>query len=1374
MAIPSVSGWIGPAIAPAAAQVIPATDQVNTTVTASDRQFDIQGGIQSGSNLFHSFETFDLQSGDIANFIAHPDIQNILGRITGGQASLIDGLIQVTGGNAASLYLLNPTGILLGPNSRLNLQGSFTATTADGLGFGSYWFRVFENNDYATLLGDPTGFLFTPAVPGSVVNAGELAVAPGQSLTLLGGSVITLGSLSAPDGEITVAAIPGQRRLRLSQTNHLLSLELELLPAELATAGSLNLLDLPMLLTGGDRASTTQIAVNADGSLRLTEAGAAIATDVGLAIATGHLQGQAVTVLGDRIALIGADIDAATAQGGGHVRIGGDYQGLTTLPRARRTYVDQASTITVDALETGDGGTAIVWADDLTGFYGTASTRGGAAGGDGGLIEISGRNRLVFEGAVSVLAPSGAAGTVLFDPANITIVAGTGIDDGQLASGVPAGDPAGQILAGDGGGSDFQIGAITLGALAGNLLLQATNDITVAAGVALDFVPGGAISFTAGGDFAMDPGQTITAPGRDITITAADLAIGSIDTAVSGLLAAGDISLTATSGSITTAALNTLATDGGSGGRVILRGATGITTEDINTFAETALGNAGRGGDIIVSTTAGEITTANLRSFANAAPPASGNLATSESGGAIRLTTGGGSITTADLFSFTVGRLGNAGRSGGAVELTANGGAIATGNLDAFAFADLGTPGQGGAITLTADGALTLAAINPNLVAGSSNVAPVTLTSQTDSITTGAIQNAGLTGGNVTLQAANTVTTGPIDTQGLAGQAGNSLITAGRFFRVVGSLIDQNGINASLSSAAPEGGGSITIRHGGGLLNQPFAVGDASVNGTEAAITTGVNNRILPPQSFPGSYLQDNIRILTPTSDPFERSAIAASPPLPMPESESAVASLVYALERSFTSTYEQHFGHPGEASIKTLAQIRHELLQVEALSGVRPAIIYAFFLSPDMSLEDLLNRINRLEAIFRQSHPEDQPGELQWRFISNEEVDNYTNLLDYVVTPETRQQSQLVLLLVSGRQSPVLRSTEMQFADLTDSIVQLNRGLRSDTDSGWVAPARALHQVLVEPLAVDLQARDINNLVFILDTQLRYLPLASLYGESASSKAVEDSAQIRILPVSSLQDANGDFLIDHYSVGLMPSMSLTDTRYRSLQPLRLLAMGTDQFASLPPLPGVASELRFLSDRLDPRAVTVRQDADFTLYNLQTLQATSPFNVLHLATHAWFSPDDPKTSFIQFWGNERLTLADLAGLNLEGVDLLTLSACETALGDEQVELGFAGLAYQAGVRTALASLRPVSDAGTFALMSQFYTHLGHPDAPIKAEALRQAQLAMKDNQVMIRQGILTSPNMDPYSLQTGLTYASEQNLQHPHNWAWFTLVGSPW
>ena len=261
----------------------------------------------------------------------------------------------------------------------------------------------------------------------------------------------------------------------------------------------------------------------------------------------------------------------------------------------------------------------------------------------------------------------------------------------------------------------------------------------------------------------------------------------------------------------------------------------------------------------------------------------------------------------------------------------------------------------------------------------------------------------------------------------------------------------------------------------------------------------------------------------------------------------------------------------------------------------------------------------------------------------------------------------------------------------------------------------------------------------------------------------------LRSIPIAVLHDGNG-FIIEKYSVGLMPSFSLTDTRYVPLKNLQILAMGASQFTDENPLPAVPFELLTISQNIWSGKSYLNET--FTIENLKTARASQPFGILHLATHGEFKPGKASDSYIQF-GNEKLQLDQLRELKLNDppIELLVLSACRSALGDNQAELGFTGLAIQAGVKSALGSLWYVSDEGTLGLMTTFYEQL--KQAPIKAEALRQAQLAMINGKVRLGNGQLVTPS-GPIALPPELANLENSNLSHPYYWSAFILIGNPW
>ncbi|MEB3215864.1 MAG: filamentous hemagglutinin N-terminal domain-containing protein [Nostocales cyanobacterium 94392] len=259
----------------AQAQITPTANDANTIVNQTGNTFTITGGTQVDKNLFHSLQKFGLNENQIADFITNPGTQNVLGRITGGDASVINGLIKITGSDA-NLYLMNPAGIIFGSGARLDVPGSFTATTANGIGFSDKWFNALGNNNYAELIGEPNSFAFTMSQPGAIANDGfgNLAVKTGQNFTFIGGTVVNTRGLSAPGGEVTVATVPGETIVKITQPGNILSLETQpiSISPSLPNNWSLSIFTLPQLLTGGGVTNATGLTISGD-EVKLTGSG---------------------------------------------------------------------------------------------------------------------------------------------------------------------------------------------------------------------------------------------------------------------------------------------------------------------------------------------------------------------------------------------------------------------------------------------------------------------------------------------------------------------------------------------------------------------------------------------------------------------------------------------------------------------------------------------------------------------------------------------------------------------------------------------------------------------------------------------------------------------------------------------------------------------------------------------------------------------------------------------------------------------------------------------------------------------------------------------------------------------------------------------
>lgn len=1454
----------GLATAIAAQPITPTPDATGTVVTPTGEQFDISGGTQAGRNLFHSFQQFNLEAHQGANFVIQPDIQTILGRVTGGDPSYINGWLQVSGGQA-NLLLMNPAGIVFGPGARLNVPAAFTATTANAIALGGGWFNASGPNDYTLLTGDPQAFAFLTAQPGAIFNSAQLAVQPGQALTLLGGRVINTGTLQAPGGQITVAAVPGEGMVQIREAGSLLNLELpiETRRSLLQSAQPLTGVALPQLLTGGQLSSASGVTV-ANGQVTLTQTQTPLPIAAGTTVVSGTVStaapasdgslvhGGTIQVLGNTIGLLGATLDASGAAGG-HIFIGGDFQGQGTRPNAEMTVIDGQTTIRADARSTtapANGGTVIVWANDTTRFQGFVSATG-AQGGDGGFVETSGKKTLdIAGGRVNAQAPQGRAGTWLLDPTDIDITAtGTGLLTGGLFD-PPTTGVASQIApvtienalnggtnvtittaSGNGGNGDITLsdpinqtggGAATLTLTSRRFLRPGTATINLTSTGGLTF------NLNAVNPEAIAPSDSIQAAIAAIGDVAGDRTIQlgagtyqgtaaiAIDKSVT-LRGAGAAVTTLTN----TAGLNAIRLPGGTGATVTLENMAIANNASSAIYNDATLrinnsslrNNTAAQGGALYNDSQGRLTLTNTQIQGNTSNSIGGgiynlgsltlltsdiasNRASSDGGGIysggngtlslqnstvqgnIANGNGGGIFNSGFLWTDTStvanntasGGLGGGVYTNGPASLTnttldrnqANdsGGGIYNGGVlslvrstlsNNIANLDAGVLGDGGGLYNSNVATITNSTISANRVINGSGggiyssdnltLSHSTLTLNIADGQGGGIRNTGTATISNTIVANNGAATHQ-DVSGLFNSQGNNLVGVvdGGFGFGSGPLIGTAArpINPGLGPLADNGGPTRThallpgspALNAGNATNPPATDQRGFARVLQGFLDIGaIESDLAPLVPANPSTLPSQNQPLVPapsTLSVSDRTAIAEvldrnptrvrlrSVDL-QKQTNDAPTLDTQAVDQSsgqVVSKFDQTFSSAYRRHLNlpdgaslNLAQLQATLSRARRDKGVNTGIIYAVFVPRD--------------------------------------ADPNAEASASATQPQADDQLQLILVTASGE--PIRRSLPVTRAYVTAQAKLFKLAVADPADDlSYMPLARQFYGWLLQPLAAELQAQGISSLIYCLDEGLRTIPLAAMLDDE-------------------------QFVIEQYTLAVIPSVALTNLAVTPLKSDRLLAMGAATFTTQDPLPAVPLELDLVSQRIAKSAVLLNEK--FTLATLTTAQVQQQPDILHLATHAQFHPGNVEQSYIQLW-DTRLNLNQVRSLNWQntGLSLLILSACTTALSSREAELGFAGLASVSGVRSVLGSLWMVSDVGTLALMQAFYAHLNSESTV--AEALRKAQLALLTGSVRIQKGRLQSQQQ--VIALPGLSLPDTAQLSHPFYWSSFILVGNPW
>jgi CHAT domain-containing protein len=320
-------------------------------------------------------------------------------------------------------------------------------------------------------------------------------------------------------------------------------------------------------------------------------------------------------------------------------------------------------------------------------------------------------------------------------------------------------------------------------------------------------------------------------------------------------------------------------------------------------------------------------------------------------------------------------------------------------------------------------------------------------------------------------------------------------------------------------------------------------------------------------------------------------------------------------------------------------------------------------------------------------------------------------------VVDQTSESAAIYPIILADRLEVILKlpkqplrhhSIAIAQQDINKTLDELRQDLRKPHTLQTIqASSGKVYNWLIRPIEADLAKSQVKTLVFVLDGNFQTIPMAALY----------DGKQ---------------YLVEKYSLALTPSLQLIDPKPLRQVQLKALAAGVSD--ARPPefdgLPNVPIELKTVESEVSGRVLLNQQ---FTTQSLQSQVNSQAFPIVHLATHGQFSSNADET-FIVAWDqpikvndlNRLLRTSDEQGT--EAIELLVLSACQTATGNPRAALGIAGVAVRAGARSTIASLWNVNDRSTARLMRQFYAAIADQNIT-KAEALRQAQLSLlKDPQ----------------------------------------------
>ena len=336
---------------------------------------------------------------------------------------------------------------------------------------------------------------------------------------------------------------------------------------------------------------------------------------------------------------------------------------------------------------------------------------------------------------------------------------------------------------------------------------------------------------------------------------------------------------------------------------------------------------------------------------------------------------------------------------------------------------------------------------------------------------------------------------------------------------------------------------------------------------------------------------------------------------------------------------------------------------------------------------------------------------------VDIDKIDRSASVIVYPILLEDRLE-----VIISLPNQPLRHYASPVTSTQVDSLVADLRNDLSDRNSEYIPNAQKLYDWLIRPAKRAIADSKIKTMVFVLDGSLKNIPMAVLHDGKKH-------------------------LIETYSIALTPGLQLIDPQPIIKPKVTALAAGLSEARpGFSALPSVKSELQQINQQIPSSPVFL--DDRFTNSNISAILTSLPFSIVHLATHGKFSSNAEDTYLLTY--DDRITIENLNQLlrskrfnATQPLELLVLSACQTAVGDKRAALGLAGMAVRAGARSTIASLWSVNDEATSQFMIALYQSLSSGNVT-RAESLRFAQQSL----------------------------IKDKNHSHPYYWAPFILLGN--